>query len=273
MNKIRMTFCGLIVCGLALGVALSAGAQVVVGKAKVVRIKGEARYTTGGNVWQPLKVGAIVKPGTLIQTSMDRGSYVDLVFDDSASGITPVAFNPSAPAAPPGYKAATEQNALRIFENTVLGVDKLTSEQTGADVVTDTQLDLRAGHIFGSVKKMSPASRYEIKLPQGVAGIRGTLYELWANGDCLVLAGSVVVAQVKGDGTTSTSEVKEYFKFNAASGQLVPLSAEESGALEQVRGQLQTGTMLSETRFIEDRTIQYVSGNKGKGKGKGQTQE
>lgn len=270
MKKMRVMFYSLIVCGLALSMVVSAGAQVITGKAKVVRIKGDARYTTGNNVWQPLKVGAYVKPGTLIQTSMEKGSYVDLVFDESSSGIMPVAFNPSAPAAPPAYKAATEQNALRVFENTVLGIDKLTSEQTGADVVTDTQLDLRAGHIFGSVKKMSPASHYEVKLPQGVAGIRGTLFELWANGDCLVLSGAVVVALVKGDGTTSTFDVKENFKFNAASGQVTPLSSNEKGFLEQVRGMLKTGTAITETRLIEDQTIHYVSGNKGKHKGKGQ---
>ena len=28
---------------------------------KVVRIKGAARYSTGNNIWQPLKVGTILK--------------------------------------------------------------------------------------------------------------------------------------------------------------------------------------------------------------------
>ena len=69
---------------------------------------------------------------------------------------------------------AAEQNIVRMWENTLLGVDKLTFTQTGADVVTETQLDLKAGHIFGMVKKMSAASKYEVKIPNGVAGIRGT---------------------------------------------------------------------------------------------------
>ncbi len=36
---------------------------------------------------------------------------------------------------------------VRIWENTLLSIDKLTVTQTGADVVTETQLDLKAGHI------------------------------------------------------------------------------------------------------------------------------
>ena len=69
-----------------------------------------------------------------------------------------------------------------MWENTLLGIDKLTVTQTGADVVTETQLDLKAGHIFGMVKKMSAASKYEVKIPNGVAGIRGTVYDISAEG-------------------------------------------------------------------------------------------
>ena len=78
---------------------------------------------------------------------------------------------------------------VRIWENTLLGIDKLTETQTGADVVTETQLDLKAGHIFGTVKKMSAASKYEVKIPNGVAGIRGTVYDISAEGVVKVSVG------------------------------------------------------------------------------------
>ena len=68
------------------------------------------------------------------------------------------------------YQPTAEQNIVRLWENTLMGVDKLTEMHTGADVVTETQLDLKAGHITGSVKKMSAASKYEVKMPNGVAG-------------------------------------------------------------------------------------------------------
>ena len=60
-----------------------------------------------------------------------------------------------------------EQNVVRMKENTVLGIDKLTSLDTGADVVTETQLDLKAGRIFGSVKKMSRCLQIRNQAPQG----------------------------------------------------------------------------------------------------------
>ena len=43
--------------------------------------------------------------------------------------------------------------------------------ERGADVVTDTELDLKAGHILGTVKKMSANSKYEIKLPKAALGL------------------------------------------------------------------------------------------------------
>ena len=105
------------------------------------------------------------------------------------------------------YAPTAEQNMVRIWENTLLGIDKLTATETGADVVTETQLDLKAGHIFGMVKKMSAASKYEVKIPNGVAGIRGTVYDISAEGVVKVLSGSVVLAYVGPDGTTQTQVI------------------------------------------------------------------
>ena len=43
---------------------------------KVMKLKGSARYSGGDNKWQPLKVGATLKAGALIQTAKD--SFVDM---------------------------------------------------------------------------------------------------------------------------------------------------------------------------------------------------
>src|SRR5947209_3491181 len=48
-------------------------------RAKVIRMSGHARFTTGNNVWQPLKVGDTLRAGTVIQTENQKGSYVDLI--------------------------------------------------------------------------------------------------------------------------------------------------------------------------------------------------
>src|SRR5262249_26136213 len=156
-------------------------------------LKGAARYMVSGSTdWRPIKVGAMLKPGTVIQTAAD--SYVDLVFNNAratqglGSALTSeVSSRASASSGDDNYKPKVVQDAVRIFENTVLGIDKLTTMKTGADTVTETQLDLKAGRIFGTVKKLSAASVYEVKIPNGVAGIRGTIYLIGADGVLSVL--------------------------------------------------------------------------------------
>src|SRR3974390_3336961 len=152
------------------------------GVATVIRIKGPARYTTGNNTWQPLRQGMVLKPGTIIQTSTEQGSFVDLVLSDGAASVpSPALYHPSIPSSYTSlssYQPSSDQNVVRLWENSALGIDKISSMHTGADTVTDTQLDLKVGRVSGNVKKMSAASKYEIKLPNGVAGIRGTVYDV-----------------------------------------------------------------------------------------------
>lgn len=203
MKTMRSFISSLAVTGIVLAMASTVSAQdVMQGKAKVIKIKGAAQYTVGGSGWKRLKTGDILDPGTVIQTEIAKGSFVDLVLMDNANASTtiPVSFNPSS-VAPSGaggngdkaHEPAIDQNIVRVWENTVLGIDKLTSQDTGANMVTDTQLDLKAGHILGAVKKMSHESRYEIKLPNGVAGIRGTIYEVWADSRASVYSGGPMV--------------------------------------------------------------------------------
>jgi hypothetical protein len=80
MNKMRSIVGGMVACGVALSLVSTLAAQTITqGSAQVVRIKGSARYMAGGGVWQPLKVSTVLRPGTVIQTGLEKGSYVDLV--------------------------------------------------------------------------------------------------------------------------------------------------------------------------------------------------
>jgi hypothetical protein len=241
--------------------------NAVQGSAKVVRIKGSARYSTVANQWQPLKVGTVVKPGTVIQTGMEKGSYVDLVLGDGTAAPMPAAAAGAGGAAagadnPPSniyYQPSAQQNMVRLWENTLMGIDKLTATETGADAVTDTQLDLRAGRIFGTVKKMSAASKYEIKLPNGVAGVRGTVYDISADGVVRVLTGSVVVAWVAADGTVTTQVVGAGQQFDARSGQLSPISQISQKEMTRLAQDARVAPPAGGTTFTPDRTIYYLS--------------
>ncbi len=240
MKQIQKLVNGLIASAVTLAMVSTLAAQTPEQvSAKVVRIRGSARYTTGNNVWQPLKVGSIVRPGTVIQTGMDTGSYVDLVLGaGSESEISPVLFNPAAPgspASPPpmAYSSLASQNVVRLTENTLLGIDRLTSLQTGAEEVSDTQLDLKAGRILGNVKKLSSASRFEVKLPNGVAGIRGTFFDISVNWiKCLV--GSITYAWIDSNNNAQTATITGGQQVDTRMGQISPLSPQDSKMMQDV---------------------------------------
>jgi hypothetical protein len=245
MNKNRTLIKGLVACGIAVAMVTSLAAQEQQQvAAKVVRIKGIARYTTGNNIWQPLKVGAVVKAGTVIQTGIEKESYVDVVLGEGEAAATPITYNsapsPSASSTPPpqSYQGKAKQSVIRIFDNSVVGIDKLTCVQTGAEEVTDTELDLKLGHIFFNVKKLSAASKFEIKLPNGVAGIRGTCGEVWAVGKIAVGAGTVVVSFVNsktGEIKTETVEAGKFFDFqDFANTTLRDLTRREEARLREI---------------------------------------
>jgi hypothetical protein len=237
MKLIRPLISGLVVCGIALAMVTSLSAQTAQqGIAKVVRIKGSARYMSSvGTAWQPLKLGAILKPGTVLQTASD--SYIDLILNNAdavGASLAPMSMSaaPMDQSGAASYQPKAEKDAVRIFENTVLSIDKLTVDQTGVDVITDTQLDLKAGSIFGTVKKLAVGSKYEVKIPNGVAGIRGTIYYISSSGILRVVSGFVTLAWVHTDGTVTTQNVGAGQQFDIRTGVLSPISPQDLSSLK-----------------------------------------
>jgi hypothetical protein len=164
-------------CGVALlitSIAISASAQDTPGYAKVRAIRGAAQYSEAGGAWMPLAVDMTLRSGAVIKT--DANSQVDLFLDKNG----PV---------------------VRVTADTTLGLDKLFYSDAGGDVVIDTQLNLRNGRILGNVKKMAEASKYDVKVPTGTVGIRGTDYDISATGQVTVTSGSVNVSYITTTGT------------------------------------------------------------------------
>jgi hypothetical protein len=253
----------LIGCGLALALISTAAAQGAMdGAAKVVRVKGPARYTTGNNVWQPLHVGDVLRAGTVVQTSTEEGSYVDLVLGDGNAAVPqPVTYRPSIPdsmASRLSFRPSAEQNVVRVWANSAMGIDKLTAMQTGADTVTETQLDLKQGRITGNVKKMSAASKYEVKLPNGVAGVRGTLFDIQAIGIVKVYIGSMVVAWVDPKTQNVTTQtVMGGQSYDAPNNQISPLSAASMSEFQSLALALVVGGggAVTPTSLASDHTV------------------
>jgi hypothetical protein len=252
-----------IVCAMTLALAGSVLAETQSISAKVTRIKGSARYSTDSKTWNTLKIGQTVSAGTVIQTA--KGSFVDLVLGDSLPVIQSpkvgqywVPYPPSH--TPPGFQPNVQANSIRLYEDSALALDRLTCTKTGMDEVSDTQLDLRAGKMFGRVKKLSAASKYEIKLPNGVAGIRGTMFTVDVNGVVTVLDGTVVISIIGADGKVTTVVVEAGYMYDPRGGgpptklpdtllQELLIASKEAGA----------GVEPGPTSYTLDKTVINVS--------------
>jgi hypothetical protein len=264
MKRIRPFFSGLVVCAFALATATNLTAQTLQeGIGKVVGIKGSARYMTTTNAaWQPLKVGMILKSGATVQTAAK--SSVDIVFNNSDAFESPSPTIGDVMA----YQPRADQDAIRVMEDTVLVIDKLAVSETGADRLTDTELDLKAGRIFGTVRKLSATSKYEIKLPNGVAGIRGTIYYASADGVITVIVGSVLVSYIASDGTVKTQLVNAGWQFDARTGLLTPIPPELEMFLRNIAWVLHIQP-TPPTTITVDHTIYNVSPISNRGGGGG----
>jgi len=265
MKDTRRLINHLVGCAVAIAMVSTLTAQTI-GSAKVIRTKGPARYTTGNNIWQPLGVGTVLQPGTVVQTSTEKGSYVDLVLGDETTApvVQPITFRPgivsSLASSGANYQPSVDQNVVRVWENSALGVDKLSSTQTGAEVVTDTQLDLKAGHITANVRKMSAASKYEVKMPNGVCGIRGTLVDLSAEGIVKVFVGSAVAAAVDSkSGNVSTQSVMGGQQYDMRNNQVSSISSADMSNMDALAAAMTPTVAAAPVVVAYDKTVVPVS--------------
>jgi hypothetical protein len=247
-----------------LALAVAASAQTFKpGVATIVRIQGEARYSLSDDIWHPLVVGKTLGAGAVIQTAHD--AMVDMVLGKAVempqAALWPDRIGPAPDANIRGmvdYRPSVEQNMVRMTGDTVLSLDKLTVSDTGLDAVSDTELDLKQGRIFVSVKKFSAASQYLVKIPNGIAGVRGTLFEIDASGWCAVLKNSALLAIVGPNGVPVTYVVGEGNQFDPQTGQISPLPSDLHNLLVQMATALDT-LYVEVVSFTYDRTYCYIS--------------
>jgi hypothetical protein len=263
MKQTRTMVGWLVTCGIALAMITNVSAGDAKARTgKVVRIKGAVRYSTGNNVWQPLKLGETLKAGAIIQTA--KGGSVDIGFEDQYIAATRSG-GPSK-SHMNSFQPTMEQDMVRLGEDSVISVDKLTVVETGTDTITETELDLRKGRVFGTTKKMSAGSQYKVKIPNGIAGVRGTIYTVSADGLVQVLVGSVVVAYTQPDGTVVTQVVNGGYQYDARSGQMTPIPDFNQHELVREAKEARIGPNTPPTTFAVDQTLYYVSprtGNNG----------
>jgi ferric-dicitrate binding protein FerR (iron transport regulator) len=169
------------------------------------------------------------------------------------------------------YTPSAEQNVVRLTPNTALTIDRLTTTDTGADTVGDTELNLTKGAIYASVKKLSPAAQYIVKTPTGIAGVRGTQFSIALNPDGSIKSIEVfkttgddglVLAVTLANGTTQTFTIGQGMTVDFSSGTVVPIAPEILNQLNLLFTAFRT-TYFQVTGFDYDRTFIPTSSDVG----------
>ncbi|MGC9942361.1 MAG: FecR domain-containing protein [Verrucomicrobiota bacterium] len=227
--------------------AISYAQDTQAGFATVVRVQGLASYSLGDGNWHPLIAGRTLVAGSSIRTG--DGGIVDVVLgkqiDFPQSQRAPDRITQAADAPVRGLissKPSEVQNVVRLTPGTILAIDKLTTTDTGADTVSDTELDLQQGKIFASVKKLSATSQYLVKIPNGIAGVRGTEFSVSADGATAVFksdTGGLVLSLTIG-GVTTTYDIAPGQMLEPASGGTAPISPSLESILSAIFSSLKT---------------------------------
>jgi len=277
MKKIQVLLAAAICGAIFSGAAKVAAQDTQSGYGSVVRVEGEASYSLGDDNWHPLVAGKALPVGAAIRTG--HNGVVDVVLGknldlpQSVWHPSNIAFAPDAKVAGmASYKPSAEQNVIRLTPDTTLAIDKLTVTDTGADTVSDTELNLKKGKIFASVKKLTGASQYLIKLPSGIAGVRGTKFSISADGTTAVFestSGGLVLSLINADGTTFTCVIAPGQWFDPASGkQPVVIPADLLQMLERLFCSMPT--FFQQVHYCHyDSTYCYISPLHGVGGGQG----
>ncbi len=193
---------GMVVCATAV-----IGATERNGSAMVRFAFGQPQVSRGSGAAVTAERYMVLRPGDVIKT--DAKSHLDMVLGNN-------------------------NGSAQVTPGSELALEKLTYSNNGLEVVHDTQLSLRSGAVAGNVNKMAAASKYEIKTPKGVVGIRGTRYKISANGDVAVTDGRAVMALTMPDGSVKTFTVDQGNMLAAATGQIRPLSRTETREINEL---------------------------------------
>jgi len=215
-----------------LAVTAVAQAAVEKGAAKVTMLTGAPEVSVDGATWKSLKKGEVLREGTLIRTSGSAAADLDLGRNGSK---------------------------LRVMPGSTVSLASLTYEETGTETIISTLIDLKQGRVLGHVQKLSAASKYEVKTPKAVSGIRGTRFDISAEGNVVVAEGSAVVVAFREDGSTITRVVNANEVFSQASGAVAPATEEDlsniGGSASSVPGIVALppleSLLLDEQNFID----------------------
>lgn len=170
MKRIKsILICGLVLALTGLTTLLVAASGDRNAKAIVRSVIGDVTYqAVAGGPFLPLKVNMELAPHTVLKSGPGANAYLQV------NGFT---------------------STVKLEEKTTITLSKM--ENLGAgDSSTDLKLD--GGQVLGKVKKLSANSDYKVAVPNGVAGIRGTDFQVSVTYDASGNNFTVVFTSVTG---------------------------------------------------------------------------
>ena len=148
----------------AAGLLSSAEANTRDGQALVQTVSGEAKFSLDGDKWLPLQTGQLIKTGAVVKTGAKARADLFLGINGSL---------------------------LRLDANTELKFNRLAIKVSPIEHMAETEMELRSGRVIGNVRKLPMGSSYVLKTPKGVADVKGTVYDINADGELIVVSGKV----------------------------------------------------------------------------------
>jgi len=278
MKKLQ-TLLAIAMGGALLNAGLSASAQPSKpGFATVIRVRGEVSYSLDkGTHKYPLVQGKYLEAGSTIYTGQD--GEVDLILakaiESPQATWAPKRISLAVDSPVRGmvtYRPSIEQNTVRMMPGSALSIDKLTTTSSGADTVSDTELDLQKGSIYASVKKLSPAAQYLVKTPTGIAGVRGTEFNITLNDDGTIQSVSVyktvgddgLVLAITKNGATQTLLIQDGQIFESGNPNPLPITPELRALFQEVFS-IERTPFWQIVSFDYDRTQTFTSSDIGGG--------
>ena len=162
------------------------------GELSIKSVQGVATYSMDHSSWAALKPGMVLGKGAEVKTGPD--ATADLEFEYSGT-------------------------VLRLRPDSVLELVRLDEVVAEENVIIDTSLNLKAGSLIGSQRKLAKPSTFIITTPDGSATIRGTEYLVTSAGAVMCFRGEVAV-NASHQGAPVSAEVPAGFSFNPATGRV-----------------------------------------------------
>jgi hypothetical protein len=199
----------------------------------VVAVMGDARYWNGqNNKVHTIKPGELIPPGSTIQTAKGAGNWVDLAMGERLPNMyssypprSQYSINPYSPRFDPA-------DHMRIYENSILTLDKVTLKKVGENQVPDTRLRLLQGAVLFSPMPTSPAQVPKREIVAPYHEFRGSNVVVRAERAIVLFTASGITRVI--DGTVSvertdqgtTKELSAWQEYAPVTGVVSPMGEE-----------------------------------------------